>query len=82
MVTLFGWDTTLCLTRTLNWHQAPWSTFLANFEFEILFWTRTQYIEGQCTSSRSKFELQLGDDAYDQQSQCFLKSNQFRTSRR
>jgi hypothetical protein len=64
-------------TRTLNRRQARWSTFLADYDFEIVFRPGAQNMKADALSRRSDFELCPRDDAYAQQSQCLLKPDQF-----
>ena len=64
-------------TRTLNRRQARWSTFLADYDFEIIFRPGAQHMTDHVLSRRSEFELTPEDEAYVQQSQSLLKPNQF-----
>ena len=64
-------------TRTLNRRQAQWLTFLANYDFEIVFRPGAQHMTADVFSRRSEFELTPEDEAYVQQSQSLLKPNQF-----
>jgi hypothetical protein len=51
-------------TRTLNRKQARWSTFLANYNFEIMFRPGTQHTKANVLSCRSKFKFTLEDKTY------------------
>ena len=59
-------------TRTLNRRQARWSSFLADYDFEILFRPGVQHGKADALSRRPDFALRPGDDAYSQQSHCLL----------
>jgi hypothetical protein len=50
----------------LNHHQARWSIFLVDFNFEIQYQSGTQQGKVDALSRHSKYELQVGDEAYDQ----------------
>ena len=63
-------------SRTLNRRQARWSTFLADYDFEIVFRPGPQHGKADALSRRSDFALQPGDEAYAQQSHCLLKPDQ------
>lgn len=65
-------------TRTLNRRQARWSTFLADYDFEILFQPGTRHGKADALSRRADLVLQPGDLAYDQQSHCLLRPDQVR----
>jgi hypothetical protein len=60
-------------TRTLNRRQARWSSFLADYDFEILFRPGAQHGKADALSRRPDFALRPGDDAYSQQSHCLLR---------
>ena len=53
-------------TRTLNRRQARWSTFLADYDFEIIFRPNAQHTTADVLSHRSEFELTPKDEAYVQ----------------
>ena len=63
-------------TRTINRRQAHWSSFLADYDFEILFGPGIQHGKAEILSRRSDFALHPSDDAYSQQSHCLLRPNQ------
>ena len=63
-------------SRTLNWRQARWSSFLAEYDFEILFQPGIQDGKVDALSRRSNFALRPGDDANSQQSHCLLRPDQ------
>ena len=54
-----------------------WSTFLADYDFEIIFRPGAQHTMTDVLSRRSEFELTPEDEAYVQQSQSLLKPDQF-----
>ena len=62
-------------TRTLNCRQARWSTVLADYDFEMIFWLGAQHMTTDVLSCRSEFDLTPEDEAYVQQSQSLLKPN-------
>ena len=64
-------------TQTLNRRQTQWSTFLADYDFEIIFRPCTQHTTTDVLSCQSEFELTPEDEAYVQQSQNLLKCDQF-----
>ena len=64
-------------TRSLNRRQARWSTFFADYDFEIVFRPGAQNMKVDALSRRLDFKLSPQDDAYTQQSQCLLKPDQF-----
>ena len=64
-------------TRILNRRQARWSTFLADYDFEIIFRPGAQHTTADVLSRRSEFELTPEEEAYVQQSQSLLKPDQF-----
>ena len=51
-------------SRTLNRRQTPWSSFLADYELEIVFRPDIQHGKEDTLSRRPCFALRLGDDAY------------------
>jgi hypothetical protein len=55
-------------TRTLNQRQARWSSFLADYDFEIVFPPNAQHGKVDALSRRPKLEIRPGDAAYAQQS--------------
>jgi hypothetical protein len=61
----------------LNRHQARWSIFLADFDFEIQYQPDTQRGKADALSRRSEYELRVGDEAYGQQNQTLLNPEQF-----
>mgnify|MGYP000532974220 FL=1 len=63
-------------SRTLNRRQARWSSFLADYDFEILFRPGVQHGKADALSRRPDFALRPGDDAYSQQSHCLLRPDQ------
>ena len=63
-------------TRTLNRRQARWSTFLADYDFEIIFRPGAQHGKADALSRRAELEIRPGDAAYAQQSRCLLKPDQ------
>ena len=63
-------------SRTLNRRQARWSSFLADYDFEILFRPGVQHGKADALSRRPDFALRPGDDAYSQQSHCLLQPDQ------
>ena len=66
--------TTTCI---LNWRQARWSTFLADYDVEIVFRPGAQHGKADALSRRSEFEIRPGDATYNQQSHCLLQPHQF-----
>ena len=63
-------------TRTLNRRQARWSTFLADYDFEIVFLPGGQHGKADALSRRADLELRPNDAAYAQQSRRLLKLDQ------
>ena len=63
-------------TGTLNRRQARWSTFLADYDFEIIFRPGGQHEKANALSRRAELALRPGDAAYAQQSRCLLKTDQ------
>ena len=63
-------------SRTLNRRQARWSSFLADYDFEILFRPGVQHGKADALSRCPDFALRPGDDAYSQQSHCLLRPDQ------
>ena len=63
-------------TRTLNRRQARWSSFLADYDFEIIFRPGAQHGKADALSRRAELEIRPGDAAYAQQSRCLLKPDQ------
>ena len=63
-------------THTLNRMQARWSSFLADYDFKILFRPGVQHGKADALSRRPDFALRLGDDRYSQQSHCLLRPDQ------
>ena len=63
-------------TRTLNRRQARWSTFLADYDFEIVFRPGGQHGKADALSRRADLALLPGDAAYAQQSRRLLKPDQ------
>ena len=63
-------------TRILNRRQAQWSTFLADYDFEIVFRPGAQHGKADALSRRSEFEIRPGDETYNQQSRCLLQPHQ------
>ena len=45
------------ITRILNQRQARWSTFLADYDFEIVFHPGAQHGKEDALSRRSEFEI-------------------------
>ena len=64
------------ITRTLNRRQARGSSFLADYDFEILFRPRVQQGKANALSWQCDFALRPSDDAYSQQSHCLLRLDQ------
>jgi hypothetical protein len=62
----------------LNCHQARWSIFLPDFDFEIQYRPGAWQGKADALFHHSKYELREGDEAYDQQTQTLLKPEQFR----
>ena len=63
-------------SRTLNRRQARWSTFLADYDFEICFRPGIQHGKADALSRRPDFALRPGDAAYAQQSHSVFKPDQ------
>jgi hypothetical protein len=88
MEVLFGWGRMQVVTnhknliyfsttRTFNHWQVCWSTFLADYDFEIIFRPGAQHTKVDVLSRQSEFELTLDDETHVQQSQSLLKPDQF-----
>ena len=63
-------------TRTLNQKQARWSSFLADYNFEILFRHDVHHGKADALSQRLDFALHPGEDTCSQQSHCSLRPDQ------
>ena len=63
-------------SRTLNRRQAHLSSFLADYDFEIVFRPDIQHGKADALSRQPDLALCLGDDAYSQQSHCLLRPDQ------
>ena len=68
------------ITCTLNRRQARWSTFLADYDFEIVFRPGGQHGKANALSRRAEFSICPGDAAHAQQSRCLLKPHQLHLS--
>jgi hypothetical protein len=53
-------------TRTLNRRQARWLSFLADYDFEIIFRPGAQHGQADALSRRAELEIRPGDAAYAQ----------------
>ena len=60
-------------SRTLNRRQARWSSFLADYDFKIMFRPDIQHGKASALSRGPDFALRPGDDACSQQSHCLLR---------
>ena len=63
--------------RTLTRRHAHWSSFLTDYDFEILFRPDIKHGKAKALSRRPDFALCPGEDAYSQQSHCLLRPDQY-----